>query len=96
MTIRYTRQAISDVTRIADFIREQNPSAAVDVEQAIRSTIDLLGEFPMLGRDRSDLNARALGIPRYPFTVYYRAEDKEIWIVHIRDDRRRPPEPDEL
>jgi hypothetical protein len=50
----------------------------------------------MLGRDRSDLNARALGIPRYPFTVYYRAEDKEIWIVHIRDDRRRPPEPDEL
>ena len=50
----------------------------------------------MLGRDRADLNVRALGIPRYPFTVYYRAEDDGIWIVHIRDDRRRPLEADEI
>lgn len=96
MRIRYTRQAMLDVVAIADFLRMRNPSAAVQIEQAIRSTIELLGEFPMLGRPRPDLDVRVLGIPRYPYSAYYRIEGDEIWIVHIRDDRRIVPQPTEL
>jgi len=92
MRIRYTRQAVSDILAIAAYIRERTPSAAIGVEAAIRSTIGLLADHPKLGRDRSCLDARALGIPRYPYTAYYRIEGNEIWIVHIRDDRRKPPE----
>jgi len=66
------------------------------VETAIRSTIDLLAEFPKIGRDRPDLDARALGIPRYPYTAYYRVERDEVWIVHVRDGRRKPVEPGDL
>ncbi len=96
MRVRYTGQALADLVAIADYTREHNPTAAVKVETAIRSSIDLLADFPRLGRDRPDLEARALGIPRYPYTAYYRIEDEEVWIVHIRDDRRRPVEPSDL
>jgi plasmid stabilization system protein ParE len=96
MRVRYTCQALADLVAIADYIRERNPTAAVEVETAIRSSIDLLADFPKLGRDRPDLEARALGIPRYPYTAYYRIENDEVWVAHIRDDRRRPVEPGDL
>ena len=96
MKVRYTRQAVADLLNIADYIRNRNPLAAINVEAAIRSTIDLLADYPRIGGDRPELDARALGIPRYPYTVYYRIEGDEIWIVHIRDDRRKPPERGDL
>ena len=96
MKVRYTRQAVVDLLGIADYIRDRNPSAAIDVETAVRSTIDLLADYPKIGRDRPELNARALGVPRYPYTAYYRIERDEIWIVHIRDDRRKLPERGDL
>jgi toxin ParE1/3/4 len=93
MKLRYTRRALADVVAIADYVVVHNPSAAADIEAAIASTIGLLTDFPLLGRSRPELDARALGVPRYPFTVYYRIDGDEIWIVHIRDDRRRELEP---
>jgi plasmid stabilization system protein ParE len=90
MRVRYTRQALSDILAIAEYITGANPPAAIQVEAAIRSAIDLLADFPKIGRDRPDLDARSLGIPRYPFTAYYRIEGAEVWVIHIRDDRRRP------
>jgi plasmid stabilization system protein ParE len=92
MRVRYTRQALADLLAIADYIRERNPTAATKAETAVRSTIDLLADFPRLGRDRPELQARSLGVPRWPYTAYYRIENEEVWIVHIRDDRRRPVE----
>ncbi len=96
MKLRYTRRSVDDIARIADYIRAHNPAAAASIELAILSIVDLLSDFPLLGKDRPDLNARALGIPHHPFTVYYRIEGEEIWIVHIRDDRRKPIGPDDL
>ena len=96
MKVRYARQASTDLLGIADYIHERNPSAAIDVEAAIRSTVDLLADFPKLGRDRPQLDARSLGVPRYPYTIYYRIEGEQLWIVHIRDDRRKPLEPGDI
>ncbi len=96
MKVRYSRRALSDLIGIADYIRERNVSAALGVEDAIRTTIKNLGHFPMLGRDRPELDARALGVPRYPYTIYYQVESDEVWIVHIRDARRKPIEAGQL
>jgi plasmid stabilization system protein ParE len=96
MKVRYARQASTDLLGIADYIHERNASAAIDVEAAIRSTVDLLADFPKLGRNRPQLDARSLGVPRYPYTIYYRIEGEQLWIVHIRDDRRKPLEPGDI
>ena len=92
MRVRYTRQALADLSSIADYIRKRNPVAAVSVETAICSTIALLADYPKIGHERRELGARSLGIPRHPYTAYYRVEGNEVWVVHVRDDRRRPPE----
>jgi plasmid stabilization system protein ParE len=96
MRVRYTQQALVDLVGIANYLLDRNPAAALKVEAAIRSTIGLLSDFPKLGRDRPELEARSLGIPRWPYTAYYRIEGGEVWIVHIRDDRRRPLKPGDL
>ncbi|MGA2124693.1 MAG: type II toxin-antitoxin system RelE/ParE family toxin [Xanthobacteraceae bacterium] len=96
MKVEYTRQALADLLYIAAYIRGRNRSAAVDLENAIRSTIGLLVDFPKLGRDRPGLGVRALSVSRYPYTAYYRIVKDEVWIVHIRDDRRKPPESSDL
>jgi plasmid stabilization system protein ParE len=96
MKVRYTRRALLDLVNIADYISERNPSAAIKVETAIRSSIDLLADFPMLGRNLPELHARALGVPRYPYTAYYRIKDEKISILHVRDNRRRPLERGDL
>jgi toxin ParE1/3/4 len=83
---------LDDLLGIADYLIQRSPAGAAVVEQAILSAIDRLERFPQLGRDRPDLGVRALGIPRQPYTAYYRVEGDEIWIVHIRDGRRRPVE----
>ena len=33
---------------------------------------------------------RELTIVRYPYKVYYEVAEDEVWVVHIRDARRRP------
>jgi hypothetical protein len=33
---------------------------------------------------------RELVVPRYPYKIYCRIEGGEIWVLHIRDARRRP------
>lgn len=96
MRVRYTPQALTDIQGIAGYVCRRNPSAAANVESAIRSLIELLADFPRIGRPRPELDARSIGVTRYPYTVYYRIEGNEVWIVHVRDDRRRPPQPDDL
>ena len=50
----------------------------------------MLGDFPKIGRERPELNARSLGVPRYPYTVYYRVRGNRVAILHIRHDARKP------
>jgi hypothetical protein len=36
------------------------------------------------------VNVYQLIVPRLPYKVYCRVEHEEVWILHIRDARRRP------
>ena len=90
MTIRYTPRARSDLGSIFYYITERNPTAAQAVKAEIVFTIGSLADFPELGVDRPHLEVRALGVARYPYTIYYRVEKTDVWIIHIRNDRRAP------
>ena len=59
-------------------------------------TVGLLADFPELGTDRPHLEGRALGVAGYSYTIYDRVEHDDMWVLHIRDDRRRPLEPGEV
>ncbi len=91
MRVRYTPRSRRDLEAIYAYIDQQNPVAARSVKRAIQHAVEFLAEFPHIGTvtDRSP-EFRGVRPGRYPYRVYYRIRDDEVWIVHIRDMRRQP------
>ena len=91
MKVRYTLRALGDLEAIYTYIDARNPNAARAVKRAMQVTAERLAEFPYMGveTDRSP-EFRGIRVGRYPYRLYYRIRGEEVWIVHIRDMRRRP------
>jgi toxin ParE1/3/4 len=90
-TVVLTPRAFDDIKSIRDYLIEHSPQGAENVRRAINATLAQLSEFPFTGRDRPELGVRSVGVARYPYTIYHRVDETEVEIVHVRDDRRRPP-----
>jgi plasmid stabilization system protein ParE len=90
MRIRYTLRAFADRMSIYDYLEKRNPQAAQGVERAIMHAVDGLASYPRIGRLTNKPGVYELIVPRRPYKVYYRIERDEVWIMHIRDARRRP------
>jgi plasmid stabilization system protein ParE len=52
--------------------------------------IRLLASHPRIAPLTDEPGVHELTVPRRPYKVYYRIEGEEVWIVHIRDARRKP------
>jgi toxin ParE1/3/4 len=50
MKLRFTPRAVQDLADIADYIRKQNPQAALRVRAAILESLQNLVLFPQVGR----------------------------------------------
>ena len=96
MKVRYSKRAVADLVGIADYIREHNPRAAVEVEKRIRTSIRQLEMFPFTGRPTDDPSIRLFPIVRYPYLVFYEVLGGEVVIHHIRHGRRRPIDPGDV
>jgi len=46
----YTRHAFADLERLADFLAENAPDAAIAAMDVIRDGIEILGRHPLIGR----------------------------------------------
>ena len=90
MRVRYTPRARSDLQSILQYIDERSPRGARNVKRAIQKTIELIGEFPEGGRRAGEQVTRVLPAGRYPYLIYWSVEAGEVWLIHIRDARRRP------
>jgi toxin ParE1/3/4 len=90
MRVRYTLRAFADREAIYDYLEKQSPQGARNVQRAIVHAIRGLAVHPHLGRPTDKPGVDELIVPRRPYKVYYRIERDDVWIVHIRDSRRRP------
>jgi len=97
MKLRYAERAIADLEAIQTYIAQHNPRASAAVGERIRNAIELLADFPRLGRAR-DNEVRVLPIVTNPYVVYYSVDEDadEVVILHVRHGRRRPPKMGEL
>jgi toxin ParE1/3/4 len=75
MKLRFTRRAVQDLADIADYIRKQNPQAALRVRAAILESLQNLVLFPQVGRQQKVEGVRKLVTRRYPYLVYYTADE---------------------
>ncbi len=96
MILRFTPRALADIEAVAEYIKTRSPKAALRVGQGIAVSIDRLTEHAQLGVLRPLLGVRALAVPRFPYTMYYRVDEQAVIIVHIRHGARDAPGSDNL
>jgi toxin ParE1/3/4 len=76
--------AIHDLDAIADYIALENTSAARGLVQRVLAAVERLQKFPSMGSRPNEL----AGLPYRqlivsPCRIFYRAEMKVIYIVHV-------------
>jgi toxin ParE1/3/4 len=92
MKLRYTRRARDDLQAIYDYLDQVSPFGAKSVKQTLERRIRLLGDIPFMAPATDEPGVFELSIVRYPYKVYYRVENDEVRIVHIRHTSRQPPD----
>jgi toxin ParE1/3/4 len=90
-TIRFTPQALADLTAIRDWIAEDDARAADRVLARIRQATTMLGQFAMLGHEGSVPGTRELKVTGLPYLVVYALHDGDVDILTVMHSRRRYP-----
>ena len=91
MRLTYSPRAVADITEIAAFLVERNPSAAAAVEGRIRFVAELLAAFPASGRKLEQRpTVRVIPLGSYPYRIFYTVADDEVVVLHVRHAARAP------
>ena len=90
MKVRYTLRAQSDLDAIFNYLGQHDRAAAEVVQDQIKARVDRLADFPLMAPMTDEPGVRELSIVRFPYTVYYQVTMNEVWILHVRDERRTP------
>ena len=94
MTIRFTPTARAEFLAAIEYIRKDNPGAAVQFRRKAAKALRRLNRFPSSGRklpEFPDLPFREVVIAPYRF--FYRVEGKAVWIVAVWHGAQQPSEP---
>jgi plasmid stabilization system protein ParE len=90
--VRLVSSAYRDLVRVADFLSERNPAAALRAWDALEAATQSLGEFSERGRPGSEPGLRELVVKfgSGAYVVQYRVDAEEVVvsrIFHGREDR---------
>jgi toxin ParE1/3/4 len=92
LKLRFTETAQRDLSEIFEFIARRDPGAARSVIDAIERSINLLAEFPLSARRTDMKNVRVRPVARYPFLIFYQADDEFLTVIRIWHSSRDWPE----
>jgi toxin ParE1/3/4 len=92
LKLRYARAALRDIQTIRNYVAAANPAAAERVRLAILKTIQILTEFPFLGRPGRRKGTREKTVPRLPYLILYRTGEDELVILRVYHGAQRPPQ----
>ena len=92
-TLSYTPAAEQDLTEIVLWIAADDPSAAFQFVEDIRTHCAHLTRHPLMGRPRAEFGSATRSFAHPPYTVYYRHNDAtdEVEILRVWHGRRRAP-----
>lgn len=88
--LRYTLPALADLSAILDCIAAHSPQGARRVQGRIQRIIDLLLQYPQIGRRTNDPAIRRMVVTPYPYLIFYEATESEVIIHAIRHGVRDP------
>jgi toxin ParE1/3/4 len=90
--LHFTERAAEDLEVIHSYLVERSPSGAPNVQLAMQATFAQLADFPYSGRAQTIPGLRKLGVPRYPYNVYYTVDQaaNEVIVITVRHAARAP------
>lgn len=91
MRVRWLQKAIKNLDAEADYIAQENLTAAAEMFVYIKTKVDALSEFSSLGRPGRVPGTRELIIDKYPFVVPYRVVGEELHVLRVFHTRRKLP-----
>jgi toxin ParE1/3/4 len=92
--IRFTPSARAQFLSALNYIRRDNPQAAINFRERAEAVLRRLEEFPDSGRivlEFPELPYREVVIPPYRF--FYRVKGEIVWIVAVWHGAQLPDEP---
>jgi toxin ParE1/3/4 len=94
MQVRWSPTAAEDLSRIFQYIRQENPSAAERVVRTIYESAGALASFPNRGKAGRVEGTRELPLPSLPFVVVYRVLEHAVEIANVIHGAQRWPPKD--
>jgi toxin ParE1/3/4 len=83
-----SQRAQSDLLNIDSYLSEHSSTAADRMAARFSQRFDELSEFPLRGRDRSELRMSLRGLLVDGYVAFYIVEAERIVIVRVLDGRR--------
>lgn len=83
MKLEWHPLAEADREEIFDYIEDQNPAAAIAVDERIAEQVLMLVRFPEAGRLGRVEGTRELVIQRTPYIVAYRVEQDAVLLLRV-------------
>ncbi len=89
MRVRLTRRAEAHLESALLHIASDSPRAAATVAARIEHCLDVIGDFPSIGRRSIEPDLREFPVPRTPFVLIYNVADvvEVVAFLHGRQDR---------
>ena len=92
MRLEWSILAQNDRDEIFSYIESDSPRAAVATDDSIREQVEVLLQFPELGRPGRVEGTRELVISRTPYIAAYRIKGRVVRILRVLHAARRWPE----
>ena len=86
--IRFVRAAESELYGSADRYNEERAGRGDDFLRFVRAAVEEIAEAPARWPRGPNAQKRVLG--RFPFTIHYRFDAREVVIMAVAHQRRRP------
>ena len=83
MRLRWTRDAATDLERIAEYLVQHVPERAAALVRTIYEAPSLLLDFPHRGRPGKKAGTRELVMPSLPYVIVYTVRDDVVFVVRI-------------
>ena len=89
--VRFAPAALDDLTRLREFLQSRNPAAARRAADAIIKAVELLGQYPQIGRpaEEMDIEYRELLIDfgDSGYVALYRYQGDFVTVLALRHQR---------
>ena len=92
MKIHWTIPAQKDLRIIESYIKQENPTAAINVISQIIKKVKTLIDNPSIGKPGRFLGTRELIIHNLPYIIPYRVKNEIIEVLRVIHTSRKYPE----